>query len=118
MICKTKLLIYLICGLIIGYVFYFCIVFPHGSGHPPIINITNPRLCLKDGMIFVPILGTNKFIHVHHWVVFSLILLFLYVNNLYNTIAYGIYGFGFMAIIHGLSMPDWNSSVEEIPIKS
>jgi hypothetical protein len=117
MMCENELLIYLICGLIIGYLFYFCIGFPDGCGNPPLINITNPHLCLKDGMIFIPILGTKKFIHFHHWVFFIFVILFLYFNNLKNGPSCIIYGISFMGIIQGLSMPDWNSFIEEIPIK-
>ena len=56
-----------------------------------------PNIRLKNGSIII-----NN-IHMHHWAIFTLICILLWLFNKYN---YTFFGFSLIMILHGLSYKD------------
>ena len=77
---------------------YIYILLPRHEGMYPNIQITSYPL-LYNSLIIIPV-STTKAIHFHHWLLFSILLLF------YRFIHLSIIGFACGLIIQGLSYND------------
>ena len=82
-------------------VIYTFLVLPREKNKTPLINPTIYPIIYK-GMIFIS-LNKDKALHIHHWFIFLIILLYLlYTKNKY----YFIIGFSIIMIVQGLFYSD------------
>lgn len=86
-------------GIIIG-ILYSIFILPNTSKDKPNINITIYPF-LYDGMVIVPI-NKKKAIHVHHWIIYLLILLLSFFINIPEIII----GFSLFLFIQGICYND------------
>ncbi len=91
---------YFLVGLVISII-YCIIILPEKSGCKP--NLTfNLFPIIYDGMLIIPI-SDKKALHIHHWIIASLIILFF--NKYLVTI---LWFFGFLA---GIKVNSYISSI-------
>ena len=101
---------HIIFGLIIS-VIYSLLILPRKSGVHPNIMITIPPVMYK-GMFIIPI-SNKKAIHLHHWIIF-IIIISLYNKYMFETVI----GFCIGLIIQGLTYKDAFDIIIKNPYKN
>lgn len=94
-------------SLVLGFflsVIYSLILLPRRSGNPPKLNITLFPIFFNS-MIIIPISKT-KAIHLHHWILLSILVLFLNKYFLNKNLLNILIGFFLGLVIQGLTYND------------
>lgn len=100
---------YTFIGLIIGYI-YTLIVLPKKENNYPNIKLTVYPIFYK-GNVIIPY--KNKAVHIHHWIIYLLIIIINYLF-IFNDI---LYGFAFFLLCHGLTYHDRFNLICKNPYK-
>jgi len=96
----------LLIGIIVGFLYSY-IALPSTEKKNPKLAITIYPI-IYNGMVMIPI-GNSCIFHIHHWMVYSSLLLFYqYLNDI-------IIGFSIVLTLHGLTYNDAFDFIEDLP---
>lgn len=101
-------MLYFFIGLLAS-VIYIYLILPKKCGTSPSIKMTIYPF-LYDGMVIIPI-NNNCALHIHHWLIFSLICFSSIILNIPTLLL----GFSLGLSVQGLLYKDWSDFICENP---